>query len=90
MRDDEVVPRCIDLLIVEAVRSSGEIDVGHALEWEVRRIEGSLRLGIAGRRRGLAAARAARGAKQSRKPLFGEPGGLRSSRAELAKAKTSR
>jgi len=35
-------------------------------------------------------ARAGRGAEQSRKPLFGEPGGLRYPRAELAKAKTSR
>jgi len=35
-------------------------------------------------------ARAARGAEQSRKPLFGEPGGLRYPRAELAEAKTSR
>ena len=35
-------------------------------------------------------ARAARGAEQSRKPLFGEPGGLRYPRAELAKAKTVR
>jgi hypothetical protein len=35
-------------------------------------------------------ARAGRGAEQSRKPLFGEPGGLRYPRAELAKAKTVR
>jgi hypothetical protein len=35
-------------------------------------------------------ARAARGAEQSRKPLFGEPGGLRYPRAELSKAKTVR
>src|SRR5262249_13667315 len=35
-------------------------------------------------------ARAAGGAEQSRKPLFGEPGGLRSPRAELDKTRTSR